>query len=87
MRTAPEAHLRGEDYIDVTISKGRELIREKKEAEAETLLTEVMQQFPNKAEVYLLLGEISTSGFEACPGQRDPSERHREVSGRRGLCI
>ena len=64
MRIALEAHLRGEDYIDVKISRGRELIKEKKEAEAATLLTEVLQQFPNKAEAYLLLGEISTRGVK-----------------------
>jgi serine/threonine protein kinase len=60
MKSALEAFVRGEDYIDVEISKGRELIKEKKEAEAEAVLTEVLQRFPAKAEAYLLLGEIYT---------------------------
>jgi serine/threonine protein kinase len=64
MLTALEAHQRGEDYIDIEIAKGSDLIKEKKEAEAEILLKNVLQRFPTKAEAYLLLGEIYTRGLQ-----------------------
>jgi serine/threonine protein kinase len=64
MLSALEAHLRGEDYVDIEIAKARDLIPEKKEAEAETLLNGVLQRYPNKAEPYQLLGEIYTRGMK-----------------------
>lgn len=64
MLAALEAHLRGEDYVDIEIAKARELIPAKKEAEAETLLKDVMQRYPAKAEPYQLLGEIYTRGMK-----------------------
>ena len=60
MLNAIEAHLRGEDYTDIEIRSAREMIEEKKESEAETVLKNVVQRFPLKAEAYQLLGEIYT---------------------------
>jgi serine/threonine protein kinase len=80
MLGALQAHLRGEDPIEIDLRGARALIGENKEAEAETQLLALLQRYPRKAEVYLALGEVYTrrvkpsqsenilrKGAEQCP--------------------
>ena len=80
MLNALEAHLRGEDPIEIELRGARALVGEHKEAEAEAQLQILLQLHPRKAEVYLALGEVYTrrvkpslsenilrKGAEQCP--------------------
>jgi predicted Zn-dependent protease len=62
--SALQAHLRGEDPIEIDIREARELIGQRKEAEAEALLGNLLLRYPHKAEVYLTLGEVYTRGIK-----------------------
>ena len=64
MLSALQAHLRGEDPIEVDIREARDLIGQRKEAEAEAVLGNLLQRYPHKAEVYLTLGEVYTRGIK-----------------------
>ena len=64
MLSALQAHLRGEDPIEIDIRVARDLIGQSKEAEAEALLANLLQRYPHKAEVYLTLSEVYTRGIK-----------------------
>jgi serine/threonine protein kinase len=64
MLAALEAYLRGEDPITIELSGVRELMQQSKEAEAETMLNRLLQRYPQKAEIYLTLGEVFTRGVK-----------------------
>ena len=69
MLNALQAHLRGEDPIEIDLRNARALMGEHKEAEAEALLETLLQRYPKKAEVYQALGEVCTRRVK--PAQRE----------------
>lgn len=70
MLQALDACLRGEDPFGLELADARALIGAGKDAEAEALLTALLERYPRKPEIYLALGEVYTRRVETARSEK-----------------